>query len=384
MALSVDQLQRARSNFQFDDGLIFLNHASHSPLCQPARAVYDRYLDSWQTTAHQHDIESFKIIESVRVNLSEFVGCSAERIGLSSGTSFGLNIIAGGYPWKQGDNVVVSSDEFPAVVYPWRRLRSRGVETRLAASRDGFIDEDALIAASDNNTRVICVTWVQFNNGYRTDLKKLGDYCSENDILLCVDGIQGLGVIPIDLSKLNIDLFTCGCQKWMFGPCGTGFYYLSEKAESVIDDPVFGWLSVDWGVDFTDLCRYDLPPRKGPSRYEFSTYPFQDIRAFHAALEMLGSFDHDSRWGQIRFLTNMVFDYAESNKNISLASSREDSRRSGIVNISTGNSKELYAFIVDKNISVSYRQGGIRISPHFYNSPDEIEYLLSMISEFTG
>ena len=384
MALSDEELQKARSNFSIDDGLVFLNHASHGPLPNPSRAAYDRYLDSWQKTSHQHDVDSFRIIEDVRRKLASMIGARSERVGLSNGTSFGFNIVAGGYPWKPGDNVIVSRCEFPAVVYPWKRLEVSGVELRFASCDNGFINEDAMISAADEKTRVICVSWVQFYNGYRVDLARLGRFCRENNILLCVDGIQGMGAVPIDVPSLDLDLFTCGCQKWMLGPCGTGFFYLSERAESVLSIPYYGWLSVDWGVEFSNLMRYDLQPRKGPAKYEISTYPFQDIRALDASIDFLSSFDSISRWNHIKALTDMIIDAVGSNKRYTLASSREETRRSGILNIKAANSRGLFEFLTGKGISVSFREGGVRVSPHFYNSRDEVDYFNDALGQFKG
>lgn len=382
MALNTEDLLRARSNFALDNDLKYFNHASHGPLPIPARTAYDNYLDSWQRTMHKHDVESFQIIENVRGKLASMIKSEPVRIGLSAGTSYGFNIITGGYPWKPGDNVIISKCEFPAVVYPWLRLKSRGVEIRMADCLDGFIDEDAIISLADNKTRAIAVSWVQFSNGYRVDLEKLGAFCVDNDILLCVDGIQGMGAIPIDVPSLNIDLFTCGGQKWMLGPCGTGFFYLSEQVEKIINTPYFGWLSVDWGVNFTDLMRYDLPPRKGPSKYEMMTYPFQDIRAFDASIDLLLSFDPVDRWDHIKSLTDMIIEAVDSLDGFALDSSREDSRRSGILNFKTADSNRLFDFLLEKRFALSFREGGIRVSPHFYNTPDEINMLIDALKEF--
>ncbi|MEE9553888.1 MAG: aminotransferase class V-fold PLP-dependent enzyme [candidate division Zixibacteria bacterium] len=383
MALSDNDIKRARSNFAIDDGLIYINHASHSPLSVPARAVYDSYLDSWQRTMHKHDVESFRIIEDVRNKLASMINSESERVGLSAGTSYGFNVIAGGYPWRPGDNVIVSDCEFPAVVYPWLRLKPEGVDIRMAGCINGFIDEDTIISLADNKTRVIAVSWVQFYNGYRVDLEKLGSFCNDNDILLCVDGIQGMGAIPIDVPSLNIDLFTCGGQKWMLGPCGTGFFYLSERAEKIISTPYFGWLSVDWGVDFTDLMRYDLPPRKGPSKYEMMTYPFQDIRAFDASIDLLLSFDPVDRWEHIISMTDLIIEAVDSLDSFALASSREESRRSGILNFKTDDTERLFESLLEKGFALSFREGGIRVSPHFYNTIDEINKFVDALKEFS-
>jgi selenocysteine lyase/cysteine desulfurase len=375
-------MRRARSYFGLDPGIVYLNHASHGPLPLTARKAYDDFLDGWQKTEHDHDAESFRIIKELRRKLASLIGTGEERIGLSNNTTYGFNILTGGYPWRKGDNVVLSEGEFPASVYPWVSLKKIGVKLKFAATNNGFINEDSLIALADSNTRVISVSWVQFNNGFRTDLKKLGEFCSSKDILLCVDGMQGLGVVPIDLHECEVDLLACGCAKWFCGPCGTGFFYLSERAERILKPVNIGWLSVDWNDDFTDLLRYDLPERSGPSKYEYGTYPYQDIRALNACVDMHLSFDRLAVWDHVRSLTGMLIDKIESDRRFTPATSKEENRRSGIVSFGAPDSRSLYDYLRTEKFIVSFREANIRVSPHFYNTPDEITRFISALDNF--
>lgn len=385
-------IDRARSYFDLDKGLTYLNNAAHSPMPNPVRKAYEEYFDSWQKTAHNHDAESFRIFEELRAKLAGMISAHPERIGFSPNTTFGLNILASGLRWQNGDNIVISQKEFPAGVYPWLRLKAKGVELRFAKTNGDFIDEDSLIAATDKRTRLIQTSWVQFNNGYRVDIDKLGNFCSENNILLSVDGMQGMGVIPIDVPSLKVDLFTSGCQKWMLGPCGTGFYYLSERAEALIDPPLSGWISVDWKAEFTNLMRYDLEPRKGPAKYEIGTYAFQDLRALKQAVDILLSFDSQARWEHIKSLTDRLISFLQSDKRYQLRSSTEDCRRSAIVTFKRQDvgglhpdaysTKALYDYLISNGFIVSFREGAVRVSPHFYNSLDEIERFIEAVKNF--
>ncbi len=375
-------LKRARSYFDLNKDIVYLNHASHGPLPLPARKAYDHYLDSWQKTEHDHDVESFSIIKELRGKLANMIGADPQRLGLSYNTTSGLSLIASGYPWRKGDNVVLSEGEFPACVYPWVSLKRIGVELKFARANRGFIDEDSLMALVDKNTRVISVSWVQFNIGFRTDLKKLGEFCRSKDILLCVDGIQGMGVLPINVPDYKIDLFASGCAKWMLGPCGTGFFYLSEQAEEKLRPINIGWLSVDWNDDFTDLLRYDLPERKGPSKYECGTYAYQDIRGLNASVDLHLSFERQSVWDYIKSLTGMIIDKIESDDRFELKSSKKDNRRSGIAAFRSRDAESLYKHLREKRFIVSFREGNIRVSPHFYNTAEEIESFIIALDDF--
>jgi len=231
---------------------------------------------------------------------------------------------------------------------------------------------------------MMSVSWVQFNNGYRVDLGKLGQFCSERQIMLAVDSTQGTGVVPIDVPSLKVDLFTCGCQKWLLGPCGTGFYYLSEQAEELVDPPLSGWLSVDWHAEFGDLMRYDLEPRTGPARYEIGTYAFQDWRALDKSIDILLSFDRNDAWNHILSLTDRLMKFVATRPAVRLVSMDYPERRSGIVTFRTANSRALYDYLTALGFVVSFREGAIRVSPHFYNSMSEIDKLCDAISKFTG
>jgi selenocysteine lyase/cysteine desulfurase len=377
-------LERARSYFALNDGVTYLNHASHSPLAIPVRRAYEQFFDSWEGTAHRHDPESFRIFEELRAKLADMISAKPERIGLAPHTTYGMNILASGIRWERGDNLVISDREFPASVYPWLRLKEKGVEIRWSKTIEGFNDEEALIANTDDRTRLIHTTWVQFNNGNRVNLRELGRYCSNRRTLLSVDGIQGMGVVPIDVPSLGIDLFTSGCQKWMLGPCGTGFYYLSEKAEGQIEPPLMGWLSVDWKAEFSDLIRYDLPARSGPARFEIGTYAFQDWRALNAAVDILLSFSRDEIWNHVNSLVQRLIDFLKSENRLRLISRANPERRSGIVTFTTPDSKGLFEKLSELGFVVSFREGGIRVSPHFYNSVEEIERFVEGIGRWSG
>ena len=375
-------INKARSFFQLNSDITFLNNASHGPLPITVRKAYDNYLDSWQRTEHDHDVESFRVIERLRGKLAKMIGALPNRIGLSTNSSFGMSLIASGYPWKKGDNVVLSQGEFPANVYPWVSLKRIGVDVKFASTVNGYFDEDSLLMLADNGTRVISVSWVQFSNGFRADLARLSEFCRSRDILFCVDGMQGMGVIPIDVSQYNIDLFTSGCAKWMLGPCGTGFFYMSEKAEELLRPISIGWLSIDWHDDFTDLTRYDLPERKGPGKYEFGTYPYQDIRALNASVDLHLMFDRNSVWEYIKSLTGILIDKVESDTRLELRSSVEDGRRSGIVSFRAEETRQLYDYLRNNRYIVSFREGNIRVSPHFYNTTDEIQSFIAALDDF--
>ncbi|MSR06703.1 MAG: aminotransferase class V-fold PLP-dependent enzyme, partial [Gemmatimonadetes bacterium] len=164
--------------------------------------------------------------------------------------------------------VLIPEREFPANVYPWLMQRSRGVNVEFVpATSDGWPDEDRIIARlADPKVKALSISWVQFSNGYRADLDRLSAACRENDAFFVVDAIQGVGQIPIDVRKTQIDVLACGGQKWLLSPWGSGFVYVRKEIQPLLEPVVVGWMSFEGTDDFTKLTEYNAALRDNARR----------------------------------------------------------------------------------------------------------------------
>ena len=252
----MDWQQAFRDNFPITREKIYACQAYSSPLSpRVSQAMQDFF--SGVTHARADKPEWLATAEGVRVQVARLIGGSARRVAFTKNTTEGLNIVAQGFPWREGDNMVIDDQEHPVNVVPWLNLRRRGVEVRVAATQDRQVTLDALWARVDDRTRLIAVSYVQYSTGVRADIQALGARCRERGIRLVVDGIQAVGLLPIDVEGWGVDALACGAYKPLLGPLGLGFLHLSPELLAELEPAFLGASAVnkvrrnvaDWQLD---------------------------------------------------------------------------------------------------------------------------------------
>ncbi|OGC77370.1 MAG: hypothetical protein A2145_03210 [candidate division Zixibacteria bacterium RBG_16_40_9] len=370
-----------RKQFPFTKNIIYFNHAAFGPV--PLES-FKATLDYYHTLTHQvdqsTDHHSFELLDRLREIIAKMINSSSDEISLTSNTSYGLNIVANGIEFKAGDEILLSDIEFPANVYPWLNLKKRGVKVRFIKNENGFFSLENLLKAINKKTKLLSLSFVQFFNGYKNDLERIGKICQDNRIIFVVDGIQGIGNSNLDVKKCKIDFLSCGGQKWLLSAPGTGFFYCSKKFLSKLQPSFFGWLGVDWKVNFTDLLRYNLKPFNSARRFEIGSYSYANLRTFYASLKLLQKIGIANIQKQNHILLDRLIDYLQ-NSAYQIKSSQEAKHRSSILSFSAKNGKKLWEELFKNKIIVSYREDLIRVSPNFYNSPEEIDHLIATLQK---
>lgn len=372
-------LSRYRKEFPFTKKVAFLKHASFGPLPQrswKATQEYYSYLKVEKTD--DIDKDAFHKLDEIRILLAKMIHAQPAEIAFVTNTTYGLNIAAWGLDLKPGDKILLPDVEFPANVYPWTNLRQKGVEVEFIPSKDGFFDMDNFVKAIDQRTKVLALSSVQFFNGYKNDLKTIGKICTEKDIFFVVDAIQGIGAVDLDVREHQIDLLSCGGEKWLLSSLGTGFFYLSSQAKRKVNLSFFSWLSVDWKLNFTDVMKFDLQPFSSARRFELGTYPYSLLWTMHSSLELLSEIGIKTIEKHNLGLLDVLIDGLQK-KGYRITSSLEDDHRSSILSFSGKNIRSIFEKLQKKNILVSLREGSIRVSPHFYNTQEEINRLLEFL-----
>jgi len=369
-----------RSHFPVTERFVYFNHAALGPLPQTG---VDRIGELSRSLAESGDelwTERLAEAERVRGLASRLVSSRhPHEIAFVQNTSHGLSIVAGGVDWRTGDNVVGANCEFPSNVYPWMRLAAKGVEYRQVAEIDGRVPTEDVIAAIDERTRVVALSWVQFASGYRSDLARIGAYCRERGILFVVDAIQGLGVLELDVERDFVDVFSADAHKWLLGPEGIGLGYISDRVVDRIEPSHVGWTSVR---DWIKWSRYDLTYREGAGRFECGTLNMLGIYALGASLEMLLGLGADAIESRVLSLTDRLV-RGLADRQFAVVSSRKRGEASSIVAAThpTKPAHMVVANLRDRDILVAHRAGRVRISPHFYNTEEEVDRLLAVLDE---
>lgn len=363
-------------------GLVHLNHAGVAPW--PARTA--RAVAAFATENTRHSTENvlqWKQKESeLRSACRQLIHAGdAGDIALVKNTSEGLSIVAYGIPWNTRDNVVFASQEFPSNRILWQSLQARfGVEARGVDLHRAESPEDALFSQVDRHTRLISVSAVQYDDGLRMDLARIGEFCRARGILFCIDAIQMLGAIPFDLTETPADFVIADGHKWLLGPEGIGLFYCSPDTRDLLQLNQFGWHMLENPGDFESQ---QWQTASDATRFECGSLNHVGIHALQESLHMLLEIGietiHDMVSSNISYLIEISL-----KKGLDIVSNTDLERRSGILTVRRAgtDSLGLFRFLLGSGILCAHRCQGIRFSPHFYTSEDDLDHALRRVFEY--
>ena len=383
-ALRLGALVRELRNreFPWTAATTYLAAAAVGPLPERTRLAVEAF-NAKRTAPHllpDRDLEAVQA--AARSAAAQLIGAAPETIALAPNTSTGLNVAAGALPLAAGDIVLLSDREFPANVYPWLGRRRSGVTVeRVPVTSRGFPDEDRLVERlADPRVRVLAVSLVQFANGFRADLARLGAACRANGAYLVVDAIQGLGVVPVDVGTLPVDILACGGQKWLLGPWGSGFCYVRRELLTALTPAMSGWLSYQGVDDYTRLLSYDDRLVDDARRFEISGPATQDQLGLTTSIGLLLELGVEAIATYLRSLGDPLLAWAAS-RGVRVVSPTDEAHRSQIVCVAPRDAAEAHRRLRQAGVVVSVREGAIRVAPHCYNTVEEIEKVVDVLEE---
>lgn len=369
-----------RDRFSLADGVVYLNTAVMSPL--PRRAVAAMVADV-EAAAEQgssgYDVRMGEV-EVVRDAAATLMGVGIDDVAFVRNTTEGLGLVAAGLDWRTGDAVVVPAADHPNTVLPWRARCDAGVEV-IAVDRlgpTGTLPLDAFAAALDagrGRVRVVAVSWVQADTGWRSDLAALARLAHAHDALLCIDAIQGLGVVPCELEAWGVDAAAAGAQKWMLGPHGIGVAYMTAHLRDRLRVLAPGASSVAEATGST------LTYRTSARRFESGAHNHTGIAGLGAGLDLLADAGPDAVWAWVDHLATRLADGLGA-LGVEVVSARSNGERSGIVTAVLPGLDPLDAVarLERLGVVVAARGPGIRFSPHAWNTTAEVDAALAAVA----
>jgi selenocysteine lyase/cysteine desulfurase len=374
-----DTLQRFRAEIPVTTQCAYLNHAGMAALPRRAAERIKALADTVSQSGDRRWLERNAEVERVRGLAARLLGArDPHEVTFVENTSTGISMIAEGFAWKPGDNVVSAQLEFPSNVYPWMGLADRGVEYRTVPERDGRIHEDELLSLIDDRTRMLVLSSVQYASGYRADLRKLGTACRERGVLFVLDVIQSLGALAHNVEDELIDAAVASSHKWLLGPEGIGVLYVSDRVIDQIRPVRSGWRSMKNLFDWTEM---EVDFAAGAKRFESGTLNVYGIHAFGASLDMLLEAGAAAVEERVLALTERAA-AGLAERGFTVISSRRPGETSGIVSAvhPKREAKDLVRDLAARDVVVAARAGRFRVSPHFYNTEDEIDRMLEALS----
>ena len=366
-----------RGQFPVTENYIYMNHAGVAPLSLRARNSMREFLNDATDDGAIHSEDWAATAEACRQSAAKLIHANINEIAFMKNTTQGILLAANGIDWHEGENVVTTAVEFPANVYPWWSLKERyGVETRMVAEREGRISIDELKAAIDSRTRALTISHVEFASGFRHDIQAIGEICREKGIWFVVDAIQSVGVIDVDVKVCCIDILAADGHKWLCAPEGAAIFYCAEERQDQLINTNLGWAGV---VNPRDFLNYNLTPKPDATRFEEGSYNSIGLFGLRAAIDLLLEIGVPQIEKRVMDLTGRLIDGLQS-KGYHVSTPTKESERSGIVVFRSDRhaATELYLLLQRANV-VSAERGGLRLSPHYYNTTAEIEQILDIL-----
>jgi cysteine desulfurase/selenocysteine lyase len=370
----VDIWQQYRSEFPVTSNLVYLNHAAVAPLCKPAADAMQWLTADALNFGSLHYDKWMAAYEGVRRAASTMINCSPREIALVKNTSEGISMVAAGLQWRAGDKVVAFREEFPANYYPWARLTAQGVEVRWLS----IFDPLECVDEACRGARLLAVSFVQYLSGFRADLNAIGEICARHNVLFFVDAIQGMGAFPIDVRAARIHALAADGHKWLLGPEGCGVLYISQELQDEVEPVEFGWTNV---ARYADYASRDTTLRPDAGRYECGTLNTVGCFGLLAAIEFLLKVGVANVGAAVQSLGDRLA-AGLTQAGCELLGWTPASG-SGIVTFRTPRTEAhvIVKRLKERGFIAAPRQEWVRVSPHFYISPDDIGQFLEIVRD---
>lgn len=355
------------------NGHIYLNHASISPLPNQTSDAIRDFLNDRQQKSVENFEAGMDIMEQCRNRIATLIHTQHEdHITFMGNTSDGISAVAEGVAWEAGDEIILNSMEFPSNIQPFRAIEKKGLTLTYLSPNNGMITPEMIKNAITPKTKMVSISAVQYLNGFNADLKSIGEICKANNIWFVVDGIQALGTMDIDVTTCHIDALATGGHKWLMSPMGIGFLYLSPDFASSLLPAKTGWLSVEepW-----QLSTFQQEWKPINQHLETGTPNMFGITGLHSSLDMFLTIGTQTIRAELLNLTDAILTRLQKHHDVSVVTPLAPANRSGIVTFKWHTNKKIDTIInhlKKKHITISSREGLIRLSPHFYNTTEEI------------
>lgn len=359
----------------------YLDHAAVGPLSSPAAEALRKYATEAETEGDTVWPSWNAAVESLRSELAEMLGTGPEEVCFVPNTSTGINLVAEGFPWNHGDNVVIPEGEFPSNLFPWENQQGRGVELRIVPRRDGRVEPEDLFARVDGATRMIALSWVGYASGFRIDLPQIVDQAHQRGVLVFLDSIQGLGIFDLDLSEIDVDFLSADGHKWLLGPEGFGVAVIRRRHLELLRCGNVGWNSVRNAFNYASP---ELALRQTAARFEPGSANMAAAAALGASLKLFSAVRRAHGHSAIGDrVVSMVEELDERLAAVGISSRLPGERcnRSGIVtfDVPGQDPATVRKRAIERGCVVSCRGGGIRAGIHAYNDSSDLERLVGAV-----
>jgi selenocysteine lyase/cysteine desulfurase len=373
------KLESQRDLFEIPEDIVYLNCAYMSPQLRPAREAGEKAVSRksrpWEITPDLF----FEDAEEIRALFARLVGGDTEGVAIVPSVSYGISVAAANVPVREGEKLIILEDQFPSNVYAWRELADRSGARLVTLPRPEDLDWGrALIEEIDADTAVVAVPNCHWTDGSLVDLASVGESAHEAGAALVVDAIQSLGAYPFDVSEVRPDFLIATSYKWLLGPYGVGFMYVGEEYRE--GKPIeHNWINRRGSQDFSGLVAYQDAFQPGARRYdvgERSNFALLPMAA--EALRQLLDWGVENVSETIGTLTDLIEEKAGELGIVKIPKERRARHMIGLM-LGPDAPDDLARRLTTHNVFVSVRGESVRVSPHLYNTEEDVDRLFEVL-----
>ena len=373
-----------RNLFEIPEEIVYLNCAYMSPQLRQAREIGERAVSRksrpWEITPD----DFFEEVEEIRTLFARLVGGDAEGVAVIPSVSYGISVAAANVPVREGEKIVILEDQFPSNVYPWRELASRSGAKLVTVPRPEDFDwTRALVEEIDADTAVVAAPNCHWTDGSFLDLVRVGESVREAGAALVVDAIQSLGAFPFDVSEGRPDFLVAASYTWLLGPYGVGFIYVAEKHRE--GDPIeHNWINRRGSEYFAQLVDYQDAFQPGARRYDVGERSnFVLLPMASEALRQLLDWGVENVSETIGAVTDLVERRAGERGIVAIPKQRRARHMIGLM-LGPDAPADLATRLTHHEVFVSVRGASVRVSPHLYNTEEDVDRFFDVLERITG
>jgi cysteine desulfurase/selenocysteine lyase len=373
-----------RTEWHEFEGVTYLNLAGNSPIPKAAIRRMQEAIEWKKFPQRIPDAAFFEVPNRVRAAIAKLIGGKPDEIALTTGASTGMSAVAYGLDWKPGDEVITASGEFPLQYATWKPMEEReGIKVTVVPPPNTFHTSEDLIDALTPRTRLVSVSHVRFDNAAMIDVAKLAAVCHAQGTLLLLDVSQSCGAVPMDVTQMGADFLVCAGYKWLLGPFGTGFFWAKHEHIAKMRPGPFYWMAAEGVNNFADLATAPPRPANAAKRWDAAeTANYYDLAALEGGLELVLRAGASTVAEHNQRLIEQLFERLPKDRCV-VASPLERDRRGpyGCFQArSAEKTRDLYEKLRAENVITSLREGKIRVSPYLYNTEQDVDRLVRVVT----
>jgi selenocysteine lyase/cysteine desulfurase len=366
---------RIRHRFPIFKSRVYINSCSQGALSDNVRAAYEQYLDDWDEKGAPWEYWVERQ-EAARGAFAGLINAAPDEVAVTTSLSAGVSALASGLRFARRSKVVLTDWEFPTIGQIWHAQEARGARVvHVAPAKDGTIPYEHFERAIDDDTLIVSITHVCYRNGAMLDVPKIVELAHERGALVLLDAFQSVGSLPLDVRKLGVDFLGAGVLKYLLGSAGLGFFYCRRDLVERVWPTQTGWFA---DQNIFDMDHTDYSPARTAARFQSGTPPVPSIYAGIAGIELMQEIGIAETRAHVLALSSQLLVGLDELK-AKIATPRRPKRRGALICVKSTDAPKLVAALGREGIVISERDGNLRISPHCYNSTEDIEAVLASL-----